>query len=60
MTPAPGDPPWIDVVGLGPAGPELITAGALELVARADLVFVRTLRHPSAAVMGEARSFDHH
>ena len=54
------DAPRIDVVGLGPAGPELITAGTLDLIGRADAVFLRTERHPSAAGIGGARSFDHH
>ena len=52
--------PQIDVVGLGPAGPELITAEALDLIARADVVYLRTRRHPSAEGMAAARSFDHH
>ena len=52
--------PRIDVVGLGPAGPELITAGALDLIDRADSVFLRTGRHPSAAAFAGARTFDHH
>ena len=45
--PVPGAP-RIDVVGLGPAGPELITAGTLALLASADQVFLRTGRHPAA------------
>ncbi len=52
--------PRIDVVGLGPAGPELITAGTLSLIDRADVVFLRTGRHPSAAAFSNARTFDHH
>ncbi|MGD0882956.1 MAG: MazG family protein [Acidimicrobiales bacterium] len=50
----------IDVVGLGPAGPELITAGTLELLDRATRVFLRTGRHPAAAAVSGAASFDHH
>jgi tetrapyrrole methylase family protein/MazG family protein len=60
MTPDRPGAPRIDVVGLGPAGPELITAGALDLMATAGQVFVRTRRHPSAAGLDEAASFDHH
>ena len=45
---------------LGPAGPELITAGALELLAGADAVYLRTRRHPSASALAGAGSFDHH
>jgi tetrapyrrole methylase family protein/MazG family protein len=52
--------PHIDVVGLGPAGPELITAGALALMDKAAAVFLRTRQHPSAIVFGEAPTFDHH
>ena len=50
----------IDVVGLGPAGPDLITESTRDLVARADRLFVRTTRHPSAVLAAGARSFDHH
>jgi len=53
-------PPRIDVVGLGPAGPELITAGTTAVLAAADQVFLRTTRHPAAGAVGAARSFDHH
>lgn len=56
----PPDTPRIDVVGLGPAGPELITAEALALMAEATALFVRTTRHPAAAGIPSARSFDHH
>ncbi|MGA8682005.1 MAG: MazG family protein [Acidimicrobiales bacterium] len=46
-------PPVIVVVGLGPAGTDMMTAGALEVVAEASSsgvpVFFRTGRHPSAA-----------
>ncbi len=52
--------PRIDVVGLGPAGPELLTSGTLDLLRGGGQVFVRTTRHPAAAVVPDARSFDHH
>jgi tetrapyrrole methylase family protein / MazG family protein len=52
--------PRIDVVGLGPAGPELITAETLTLIAAADAVFLRTSRHPSAGEFPGADTFDHH
>lgn len=55
----PGEP-RIDVVGLGPAGPELLTAGTLDLLAGPGPVFLRTTRHPAAAGFPGARSFDHH
>jgi tetrapyrrole methylase family protein/MazG family protein len=48
------------VVGLGPAGPELVTRSAQELMAGAERLFVRTARHPSAVLAPGARSFDHH
>jgi tetrapyrrole methylase family protein/MazG family protein len=46
------------VVGLGPAGPELVSAGTLELIAGAAHAFVRTTRHPSASLMPDAVAFD--
>jgi tetrapyrrole methylase family protein/MazG family protein len=57
---APPRLPRVDVVGLGPAGPELITAEAHALMSGpAELVF-RTRRHPAAEAFPGARSFDHH
>jgi tetrapyrrole methylase family protein/MazG family protein len=52
--------PRIDVVGLGPAGPELITDGSLRLMAGATTLVFRTRRHPAAAVHPRAPSFDDH
>ena len=52
--------PRIDVVGLGPAGPGLITGDAQRLMAGAGALFFRTRRHPAAAVHPEAPSFDGH
>ncbi len=52
--------PRIDVVGLGPAGPELLTVGTMALLDGADQVFLRTTRHPAATAVAGARSFDHH
>jgi tetrapyrrole methylase family protein/MazG family protein len=48
------------VVGLGPAGPELITDAARQALASAPVRFVRTRRHPAAAVpeLADATSFD--
>jgi len=46
------------VVGLGPAGPELLTVATQSAVASIATRFVRTQRHPSAAVLAPARSFD--
>ena len=48
------------VVGLGPAGPELVTAEAAEVVASvpAEARFLRTARHPAAVAVPGARTFD--
>ena len=53
-------PARIDVVGLGPAGSDLITAGTVALLAESPQVFIRTGRHPAAAALDGARTFDHH
>jgi tetrapyrrole methylase family protein / MazG family protein len=50
----------IDVVGLGPAGIELITPEADALMTGADVVFLRTSRHPAAVGYPGAKTFDHH
>jgi tetrapyrrole methylase family protein/MazG family protein len=52
--------PRIDVVGLGPAGPDLLTAGTIALIERAATVVLRTRRHPAADRFPLADSFDHH
>jgi tetrapyrrole methylase family protein / MazG family protein len=49
----------IVVVGLGPAGPDLITAGTSARLARADRRVLRTTRHPAAGAVVDAWSFDH-
>jgi tetrapyrrole methylase family protein / MazG family protein len=46
------------VVGLGPAGLELRDSGAIDILNRADRVFLRTSRHPAAADLGDLESFD--
>lgn len=58
-TPGPAMRPRIVVCGLGPAGPDLVTAATRDAVARIPHRFLRTGRHPSAAVVGEAPTFDH-
>ena len=61
MSDAPGSPaPRIDVVGLGPAGPDLVTAGTRALIDAAPSVFLRTRRHPAAEAFPGATSFDRH
>jgi len=54
-----GAPARIAVVGLGPAGPDLVTAGALARIAAAERCVLRTERHPAASVVPDATSFDH-
>lgn len=53
-----GDRPLITVVGLGPAGPEYVTAATLDVIASTPHRFVRTSVHPSAHVVPDAASFD--
>jgi tetrapyrrole methylase family protein/MazG family protein len=47
------------VVGLGPAGPDLLTAATLAAIDRMPHRFLRTSRHPAAVALGDAPSFDH-
>ncbi len=46
------------VIGLGPGPADLLTAGALDAIARIPVRFVRTARHPSATAVPDALSFD--
>jgi tetrapyrrole methylase family protein/MazG family protein len=46
------------VVGLGPAGPELLTAQARDAIGRIPTRFLRTSRHPSASAVPDATTFD--
>jgi tetrapyrrole methylase family protein / MazG family protein len=48
----------VTIVGLGPGGPELVTQQTLDAIAAHPHRFIRTTRHPSAAVVGTATSFD--
>jgi tetrapyrrole methylase family protein / MazG family protein len=50
--------PHITVVGLGPAGSDLLGAKAAELLAGPTPVILRTARHPAAAELPGARTFD--
>jgi tetrapyrrole methylase family protein/MazG family protein len=52
--------PRVDVVGLGPAGPELITDETRKLINGAGTVFLRTSRHPAVAAFPGVPSFDGH
>ena len=52
--------PRIDIVGLGPAGPELITQETHALMTRGGTVFLRTARHPASGRYPDVPTFDHH
>ena len=56
--PAVSSPGTITVVGLGPAGPDLLTTQAVTAIAAHPRRWVRTRRHPAAAAVGAAESFD--
>ncbi|MGH9083712.1 MAG: SAM-dependent methyltransferase, partial [Acidimicrobiales bacterium] len=47
-------------VGLGPAGPDLLTDAVRTLLGGPGPVYLRTRRHPAAAAFPDAASFDHH
>ena len=49
----------VTVIGLGPAGPELLTSEALDAIASIPTRFLRTTRHPAASALAGAPSFDH-
>jgi len=48
----------IVAVGLGPAGPDLLTAGTLAAIDRIPRRWLRTTRHPAAVALAGAPSFD--
>ncbi|MEY2432007.1 MAG: tetrapyrrole methylase family protein / MazG family protein [Acidimicrobiaceae bacterium] len=50
--------PRVTVVGLGPSGPELVTAATAAAIERVDVRFIRTTRHPAAAMVEPAEAFD--
>ena len=50
--------PRVVVVGLGPAGPDLLTRETVELLTGHPAVRLRTTRHPAAEVARAAPSFD--
>jgi tetrapyrrole methylase family protein / MazG family protein len=58
VTPPP-DRPTIVVCGLGPGGADLVTAGVTAAAEHIPHRYLRTTRHPSAPVVGDAASFDH-
>jgi tetrapyrrole methylase family protein / MazG family protein len=50
--------PVVVVVGLGPAGPDLISTAARDAIAHVGHRYLRTTRHPAAAAVPTAASFD--
>lgn len=50
--------PRVTVVGLGPAGPELITVEVASLLGSGQPVLLRTERHPAAAAVEAAATYD--
>ncbi|MEO0494736.1 MAG: nucleoside triphosphate pyrophosphohydrolase [Actinomycetota bacterium] len=48
----------LTIVGLGPAGPELVTPQTSDLLASAPTVRLRTARHPASTIV-DAPSYDH-
>ena len=46
------------VAGLGPAGPELVTAATTAAIERIPVAYLRTSRHPAAPAAAGAASFD--
>ncbi len=54
------DGPVVVVIGLGPAGADLVSTAAVAAVAAHPPAqrWVRTARHPAVSVLGEHRSFD--
>ncbi|MDQ4091205.1 MAG: MazG family protein, partial [Actinomycetota bacterium] len=51
-------PPTVVVVGLGPAGPDLLTTAALEALDSTPHRYLRTTRHPAVVAVAGAMSFD--
>ena len=52
-------PARVVVVGLGPAGPDLVTQGTRDAIAAIAVRYLRTTRHPAASVLEGSPSFDH-
>ena len=50
--------PHITVVGLGPAGPDMVGDAVAALLASPGRTYLRTKRHPAAALAPGAQSFD--
>ena len=54
------DLPIVEIVGIGPAGPEMITKEVLDLIGDVSVRLLRTDRHPSAIAVRATASFDDH
>jgi tetrapyrrole methylase family protein/MazG family protein len=52
------EPPRVVIAGLGPAGPDLVTAGTLAALAATPHRYLRTRRHPAASLVDDAIDFD--
>ena len=52
--------PTVTIIGLGPAGSDLATTGTLEAIAKSEVRFVRTVRHPAVSLLGDVTTLDHH
>ena len=50
--------PTVVVVGLGPAGPDLLTTAAVDALGSVPHRYLRTTRHPAARAVAGAVSFD--
>ena len=58
MPPPTNNRPVVRIVGLGPAGLELVTRRAFDLINAAPVVRLRTRRHPAAESLGALDSYD--
>src|SRR5215218_10289198 len=52
------DRPQVTVVGLGPGDERFVTVQTLDAITSVPVRFLRTARHPSAALVRDATSFD--
>jgi len=52
--------PEVIVVGLGPAGPDLLTVATMDAVDTTPVRYLRTTHHPAATFLAGTPSFDHH
>lgn len=52
--------PVIDIVGLGPADDAYVTEHTRHIIASHNVRYIRTAQHPSAHIVANARSLDHH